>query len=251
METCQQHTEFLCRVVESVLEHLVKWAEAAPEMSSNQPILPHAIIVLNASENDINEKEWDVKTATEVLMSSLSKVVFQNETFNKSARFWRAKNRPIETVQDLMLSYYSSLKVVRIPTSGRPNLIKRQTEKLYKAIQQACAEARGRKQQLRMLLHSEELQPYLQYAFDHFAGTLTTPFDFVQASFMSSPIPSDFGGTILKLAINVMSLWQNQAFGETIFEELSFMVASCIMLDSVRSKLRGTGLSIVLPLLLC
>jgi len=91
-----------------------------------------------------------------------------------------------------------------------------------------------------MLLDAEELQPYLQTAFDHFACNLDTPFDFVQASFSNSPIPQDFGGNILKLAINPMDVWQNKADGRTIFVELSYMVASCIMLDSVRHKIRGS-----------
>lgn len=90
-----------------------------------------------------------------------------------------------------------------------------------------------------MLLDAEELQPYLQFAFDHFARNLDTAFDFVQASFTNSPIPLDFGGNILKLAINLMELWENEADGPTLFEELSYMVASCIMLDSARHKIRG------------
>ena len=91
-----------------------------------------------------------------------------------------------------------------------------------------------------MLLDAEEMQPYLQNAFDHFACNLDTPFDFVQASFSYSPIPLDFGGNILKLAINLMEIWKNKADGRTIFVELSYMVASCIMLDSVRHKFRGS-----------
>lgn len=88
-------------------------------------------------------------------------------------------------------------------------------------------------------MNANELQPYLQFAFDHFACDLETPFDFVQASFTNSPIPLDFGGNILKLALSLMEAWSNAIDGEIIFKELSYMVASCIMLDSVRSKIRG------------
>jgi hypothetical protein len=90
-----------------------------------------------------------------------------------------------------------------------------------------------------MLLDAEELQSYLQCAFDHFALSLDHPFDFVQASFSNSPIPLDFGGNILKLAINLMQVWKNQIDMEVIFQELSYMVASCIMLDSARKKNLG------------
>ncbi|KAL8689851.1 MAG: hypothetical protein Q9218_004571 [Villophora microphyllina] len=229
------------RVIESVLEKLVTWAAAALEKSSNQPVLPHAIVVLNASENDIDPALWDVDTATERLLQSLSESVSQNAAFKKYALFWKERSRNIRTVEDLLLSYYSSFRVVRIPTSGRPNLISEQIGKLYKGIGMACASSQERRLALRMLLDADELQAYLQYAFDHFACTLDTPFDFVQASFTNSPIPLDFGGNILKLAINLMEALPNKIDGPIIFKELSTMVASCIMLDSARHKIRGTA----------
>ena len=212
---------------------------AALEKSSNQPVLPHAIIVLNASENDLDPALWDIATSTSQLLENLSRTVFQNATFKKYAQFWRERNRPIETVEQLLHSYYRSVNVVRVPTSGRPNLIRNQVEKLCTFITVACDKARERKAELRMLLDADELQPYLQTAFDHFACDLDSPFDFVQASFTNSPIPLDFGGNILKLAISLMNVWENTADGQTIFTELTYMVASCIMLDSARSKIRG------------
>ena len=212
---------------------------AALEKSSNQPVLPHAIIVLNASENNLAPAQWDTATSTSQLLESLSRTVFQKPTFKKYAQFWRERNRPIETVEQLLHAYYRSVNVVRIPISGRPNLIRTQVEKLYNHITMACDFARKQKAELRMLLDADELQPYLQYAFDHFACDLDRPFDFVQASFTHSPIPLDFGGNILKLAISLMNVWENKADGQLVFKELSYMVASCIMLDSARSKIRG------------
>lgn len=90
-----------------------------------------------------------------------------------------------------------------------------------------------------MLLDAEELQSYLVYAFDHFAVSLDQPFDFVQASFSNSPIPLDFGGNILKLAIILMRAWGAQNL-RTIFQEISRMVASCVMLDTTRRGIKGT-----------
>lgn len=100
----------MIRVIESVFEKLVTWAAAALEKSSNQPVLPHAIIALNASENDISPDLWDTEIATSQLMESLSRTVFQNATFKECAQFWRERNRPIETVAQLLLSYYSSIQ---------------------------------------------------------------------------------------------------------------------------------------------
>lgn len=83
----------------------------ALETSSNQPTLPHAIIVLNASENDIDESEWDLDNATTKVLESLSRTVYKNAVFKKYAQFWRERKKEIETVEQLMLSYYSSVRV--------------------------------------------------------------------------------------------------------------------------------------------
>ena len=112
---CSPQLHLICfRVVESVFEKLVNWAAAALEKSSNQPVLPHAIIVLNASENDIDPNLWDVEASTESLLESLSRTVYHNATFKKYAQFWRERSRPVETVKQLMESYYSSIKVSQI-----------------------------------------------------------------------------------------------------------------------------------------
>jgi hypothetical protein len=114
-----------------------------------------------------------------------------------------------------------------------------QIEKLYHGILTACIASRSSKANLRMLLDVDDLQSYLQYAFNHYSGTLSSPFDFVQASFMNSPIPPDFGGNILKLAINMMDHLGERIQAKPIFAELSFIVASCIMFDSARNNIRG------------
>jgi hypothetical protein len=98
-------------VVEHVFERLVNWAAAAIETSSNQPVLPHAIIVLNATENDIDPIFWDVNVNTNVILDDLAKTVNQNETFKKYAQTWRQRGKTIDTLEQLLLSYYSSLQV--------------------------------------------------------------------------------------------------------------------------------------------
>jgi hypothetical protein len=89
----------------------VEWAAVALETSSNQPVLPHAIIALNASENSIDPELWDTDVATERLLESLSQTVRQNECFRKHSQIWAGRNKQIKTVKQLMLSYYSSLRV--------------------------------------------------------------------------------------------------------------------------------------------
>ena len=229
----------MTRTIENVLEKLVDWAASALETSSNQPVLAHAIIACNASENNLDSWQWDVDAATTWLMKPVQSILAKNKIFNDYAEFWRRRGKRIESVEELLLSYYSSIRVVRIPTHGRPKLISDQISKLYDEIQKACDASRQSKRNLRMLLNAEELQSYLQFAFDHFSSSISQPFDFVAASLFNSPIPLDLGGNILKLAITTMQTWKNKLDGPRIFGELSYMIASCIMLDSARRKIRG------------
>ncbi|KAL9607644.1 MAG: hypothetical protein Q9167_007458 [Letrouitia subvulpina] len=52
----------------SVLTLLLDWASTSLEFSINQPTMPHAIIVLNATYPGVEKDEWDIATATERLM---------------------------------------------------------------------------------------------------------------------------------------------------------------------------------------
>lgn len=172
-------------------------------------------------------------------MNAVKGSLAKTPKFRKHAQIWKSRGKRIETVEELLLAYYSSIRVVRIPSLGRPKLIKDQMERLYQEITSATTSSKQSKRHLRMLLDADELQPYLQFAFDHFSSNLDQAFDFVQASFIYNPIPSDFAGNILKLAVNMMEVWENKLGGADIFRELSWMVASCIMLDSARNKTRG------------
>ncbi|TVY37236.1 hypothetical protein LOCC1_G007153, partial [Lachnellula occidentalis] len=175
------------RVIENVIEKLIEWAGAALEMSSNQPVLPHAVIALNVSELSIDPEQWEVPRATTWLMDAVKESLSKNVKFRKHAQIWRSRGRRIDTVEDLLLSYYSSIRVIRIPGIGRPTLMKNQMEKLYGEISASLEISKTSKRSLRMLLDADELQPYLKFAFDHFSTNLDRPFDFVQASFISNP----------------------------------------------------------------
>jgi hypothetical protein len=102
------------RVVESVFSLLLDWAAAALESASNQPILPAAIIALNATEGTIDDEAWDVQTSTENLLKSLASTVKENSTFKKHVDFWSCRGKPIDNLEDLVLSYFSSIEVCEL-----------------------------------------------------------------------------------------------------------------------------------------
>ena len=128
--------------------------------------------------------------------------------------------------------------MVRLPTSKQSNLVLDQGQKLYEEIELCCRNARERRSNLRMLLTADQLRSYLQDAFDHYSRSLDIPFDFVQASFLHNPIPFNFGGSILKLAIAMVKAEKAPDAG-AIFKKLGNLIASCIMLDAVRHNIPG------------
>lgn len=93
------------------MERLLDWGSVAIETTYNQPILPYAILALNATEHDVDPKMWDVQTSTRTLLDSLADTVNKNVVFSTYADLWRKRGKKIDTVDDLMKCYYSALRV--------------------------------------------------------------------------------------------------------------------------------------------
>ena len=208
------------------------------EKSLNQPTLPHAIIALNATDTGVDEREWEVEYATDMLMLSVASAINRDAKYKEYADYWTNRGKQVHTMRDLLECYYSSVTVVRIPTKGRYMLIDEQVAKLHHEIVTACGKSHSAKRRARMLSNSEELQVYLQSAFDHFSQDLDTPFNFIEVAIKNNPIPLDFGGNILKLAVAIRHC-NPHLKGPEIFKELSSMIASCIMLDCERTGRKG------------
>jgi hypothetical protein len=216
----------------------LEWGAASLEKSVNQPTLPHAIIALNASDISVSLAEKDVHSATEGLLEANKDCLDRingHPYFSQLADKWRAGGKIINTILDLIHCYYSTFKVIRIPVKGRYQLLHDQVIKLHDMISDSCDSSFVTKRKARMLSTSDELNVYLQSAFDHFAINLDIPFNFVEVSLKNNPIPDDFGGHILQLAIAVQSRGP-QRKSSWIFEKLYFLVASSVMLDFVRHR---------------
>ncbi|KAI2469690.1 hypothetical protein F4781DRAFT_431214 [Annulohypoxylon bovei var. microspora] len=229
----------------TVLEKLLEWGSSSIDKSLNQPALPHAVIVLNATDN-ADEKEWDVDTATNLLLHDIRDAIFREPRFNEHARMWQDTGRKIESTRDLFECYYASIIVVRVPLRGRYMLMDEQAGKLFDVIKGKCQESLFTKKRVRMLATAEKLQKYLQAAYDHFSKDLNTPFDFVKEALKHNPIPQDFGGNILNLAVAIKQNYGSlQGDTKRIFDKMVPMISSCIMLDAVRQNLMGTTIQLL------
>ncbi|KAI1161870.1 FabD/lysophospholipase-like protein [Nemania serpens] len=230
----------------TVLEKLLEWGSSSTDKSLNQPALPHAIIVLNATDN-VDEKEWDVRTATDLLLDDIRGAIFREPRFEEHARIFRQSGRKIDSTKDLLECYYASITIVRVPSRGRYMLMDKQVEKLYDIVNKKCQASLLTKKRVRMLATAERLQIYLQAAYDHFSNDLDTPFDFVKEALKHNPIPRDLGGNILTLALSIKQNYQDIVQNDIrkIFNKMVPMISSCIMLDSVRQNLMGTTVQLL------
>jgi hypothetical protein len=211
---------------------LIQWAASSAEESLNQPALPHLIIVPNFIDPDVDPERS---------IASAFGTVAENITLRKHAEYWKAKGREVLTVEQLLLCYYSSISVVGIPEKGRARFafLNGQVAKLNSQIKRRCDESRQTKKRLHLTLNAEEFQAALSTGFDHFSRSLDEPFDFVEASFKLNPMPNDFGGNVLRLALAIQNSKMAGASGTEIFRHLGPMVASCVMLDYVRHHIKG------------
>ena len=224
----------------SVLTKLIDWGAAALERSVNQPTLPHCIVTLNCSEAAIDSAQWDSDRATQALLSSVRGAINYTEgvpRFRALADHWRKLGRDVCTIEDLILCYYSSFRVVRLPTGSQINRMQEQISQLRGAIKQCCQKSSEAKQRTRMQTDSVELGMYLQSGFDHFTSHLDLPFDFMQVSLAHNPIPHNFGDHILQLCLAIQRLCLgDQDRTRRLLERMGSFVASCILLDCARYR---------------
>jgi GTPase SAR1 family protein len=231
------------RVFQSeVLQKLVGWASSSIDKSINQPSLPHIIIVLNATENAIDESQWDVGVATDKLLEDYRDSIHQIPDLQNTVAELKKNGKDISSTKDLLECYYASITVVRIPTKGRYMQIDEQVAKLRGAIDEKCRLSFAHKKAARMHLNAETLQQYLSSAWTHFARGLE-PFDFVKVALRLNPLPRDFQGHLLNLMLSTCQGTSHPGHTpQTIrrLQDLSRIVASCVMLAASRETLRCT-----------
>lgn len=230
----------------------MQWAEASLETSVNQPTLPHAIIALNACEPSAKPNEWNNKSATDSLLAANKHCIDPKRGhpfFIGLIRIWKERGKRVRTILELIQCYYSTFQVIRIPRGGRYRLLHDQVNSLHQVITASCERSFDSRKRANMLFKSFELDMHFQAVFSHFSQTLTMPFDFVAMSLRDNPIPNDFGGHLLQLALAIKAHDKKSALttpalertrkAAFIFDRMSRLVASSISLDCVRHR-KGT-----------
>jgi hypothetical protein len=214
-----------------VLDKLFDWATKALEASINQSTLPHAIIALNFTHIRVPVDQWTLEGATNCLLSAVETCLhptYANPRYRDLARQYGQR-----TILGLIKCYYSSFTVVRLPDDKDYPLLLNQVQLFYTTISNRCQTVHFQKRKERVALNSEDLNFYIQKAFDHFTLRLDRPFDFKQIDLRRNPIPQNLGGYILRLAVAIKDVLQDTD-ANWIFDTMNIMVASCVFYDFVR-----------------
>ena len=242
------------RVFESeVLQKLIEWASTSIDKSLNQPSLPHLVIVLNATPNNIEDTQWDPKVATEKLLEVYKDSIHRVPKLMDTVAYLNRIGKKISSTKELLEHYYSSVSVVRIPTQGRYMQIDAQIGKLHRAIQEKCSDSYFQKKEIRMLLNAERLQQYINSAYDHFSRHREEPFDFVKEALRPNPLPQDFRGHLLNVMLSLYhnpgepGKLQHRQPAVKFLSLLSRHIASWVMLAAAREGFHGTCAHLIGP----
>ena len=189
----------------TVLPDLLYWAFALIEASTNHGTLPHAVIVVNCSKAGIKPELWDTEKATEDLLDANSHVLNPDISgghaeLKKYAEKWRKKDRPINSILDLIHCYYASFSIVRLPDEKNLLLLSKQVKQLRLLISRRCEDSYDSKKNARLLASADDFGFYIQQAFSHFSKELDAPFDFKECALRINPIPQNLEEHILWMA---------------------------------------------------
>jgi hypothetical protein len=144
---------------------MLQWAASSIEGSLNQSAMPHAIILLNFTDPNIDPSGWTIKSATNSLLKEHAQAVVDNPSVRSRAQYWEQKGKHIATTKDLLECYYSSVSVVRVPLKGLWGLLDQQVGELTQHIQKVCSDARDNRKRLRVNFDTEEFQAALSMGF--------------------------------------------------------------------------------------
>lgn len=222
------------------MKQLVDWGASSVDKSLNQPSLPHVIIVINATDTTIDEKQWDPDYATQKLLEDYKHSVHQVPELREIISKLHSQDRKINTTEQLLMRYYSSVTVLRIPSKGRYMQMDGQVGRLYDLIENNCSRSHYGKRKIRMALNAERLPQYVNMAYEHFSKLLEEPFDFAEAARRCAPLPQGFGGHVINLVLSITRYNQSSdRWTESLLTRLSPLIASCIMLAATRDNTQG------------
>lgn len=158
----------------------------------------------------------------------------QKEPLKSLVDDWTDRGKSIKNLHDLILRYYTGIKIICIPhSSSDPSLVLSQYRALVTEVHKAVEQIVQEKKEAEILLNSEDLDVYFEHAFYYFSQNPSRPFkfNFLETVFRRNPVQAAFTDQVNLTAKN-LTFRGGHDDGE---KNLETLVASSILLD-VRHK---------------
>ncbi|RSL40294.1 hypothetical protein CEP54_016151 [Fusarium duplospermum] len=224
------------RQMEVKLENFLGWAEESHAAATSRISLPHLIIVLNQSDDD---SEWDPAKTTQDILDQQKNILTQNDSVKALVARFRKSGIQISSLQDLLLTSYSSVQFIRLPRGeSSPRLIG-QLQKLHMMICEASEEAQREKGDRKMRLSAPDMDEFFRLAFDHYSNHVGEPFDFLGKIMTLHPPSDKLAAGLSMLMIKTFKVLNAQDESSKIDVRfcniLAPLVCSTVVLDAARA----------------
>ena len=141
------------------MANLVDWARNAHDLTTNQGVKPGLLYIINQDNHSDFTKWANVQWATQTIMEKLR----TSKRFSQEKKEWEDRGATVNTAEQLLRCYYSSVRVIFIPefipTSPRceADALKAQYEALYAEICHLSRQSADQRKRVRVLFDLESL----------------------------------------------------------------------------------------------
>ncbi|KAH8807087.1 hypothetical protein F5884DRAFT_856673 [Xylogone sp. PMI_703] len=231
------------RMIENDMVKLLEWAQNSQKTAVNRVILPHLIVVLSFSPDELSD--WDPEKTTAVILDDHLPALESNNVVKRYRQMLnQLSSTAITTLGGLLERCYSSVTFIRVPDAKNQHLFSKQLQSLDSLIRDAAGKAESTKTEAGYLLRSEIQRKMFTMAFDHYKDNLEKPFDFLESLFSIYPLDDSLSATFFSLLRLAMLAYQSaatEASGREFCSTVTPILCSVIALDSCRSNEKYLG----------
>jgi hypothetical protein len=231
------------RMLENDIAKLLEWAQNSQKTAVNRITLPHLIVVLTLSPNELSD--WDPAETTSVILHEHLPALENNTVIRKYLRMVnQLRNTTITTLGGLLEHCYSSVTFIRIPDAENQHLFSKQLRLFDSLIREAAGKAERTKTEAGCFLTSEIQRRMFTMAFDHYKDNLEKPFDFLESVFSVSPLDDSLSAIFFALLRTTRVAYRSaatEASGREFCSAVTPILCSTIALDSCRSNEKYSG----------
>jgi hypothetical protein len=221
----------IIRTAEQDMAQLVDWAHDAHDFTTNQGVKPGLLYVVN-QDSHADFKQWaNVEFATDKIMDKLKK----SRRFVKEQKVWKIRGVNVESADQLLHCYYSSVKVVFIPQFLPENPacealdVQKQYDTLYKEITSLSWRSSESRKKAGLLFDLGNLARHSIGVLEHLAKDYRSSVDLKQLA-EPLPYPTNFKTHVLNVLSRLQNMSSNNRNGNQIGSEASLIERACAYL---------------------